>query len=97
MHYGLRKVILSWKSSLLWRSSTTECLLPQLTIHMQKPQGNIILRQGGEEISVKLPNNLIFEIQVEDEDKKHKGVQHSLELEVKWFDEGAPSGPIELG
>ena len=92
MRYGLRKVILSWKSSLLWRSSTTECLLPQLTIHMQKPQGNIILRQCGKEINLELPHNLILEIQVEDQDQKHKGVQHSLKLEVKLFDEDAPAG-----
>jgi hypothetical protein len=24
-------------------------------------------------------------------------VQHSLELEIKWFDEDAQSGPLELG
>lgn len=60
-------------------------------------QGSIILRQAGEEISLALPHNLILEIQVEDEDKKTKGVQHSLELEIKWFDDDAPSGPVELG
>ena len=60
-------------------------------------QGSIILRQGGEEISLELPHNLILEIQVEDEDKKAKGVQHSLELEIKWFDDDAPSGPVEFG
>lgn len=59
--------------------------------------GNVILRQGGEEITLAVPHNLILEIQVEDEDKKRKGIQHSLELEIKWFDEDAPSGPLELG
>jgi hypothetical protein len=44
-----------------------------------------------------IPHNLILEIQVEDEDKKAKGVQHSLELEIKWFDEDAQGGPLELG
>jgi amphi-Trp domain-containing protein len=60
-------------------------------------EGNVVLRQGQEEISLSLPYNLILEIQVEDEDKKTKGIQHSLELEIKWFDEDAPSGPLELG
>ena len=60
-------------------------------------QGEIVLRQGGEEISLAPPHNLVLEIQVEDEDKKAKGVQHSLELEIKWFDEDAPRGPLELG
>jgi amphi-Trp domain-containing protein len=59
-------------------------------------QGSIVLRKGGEEISLELPHNLILEIQVEDEDKKAKGVQHSLELEIKWFDDDATSGPLEL-
>ena len=43
------------------------------------------------------PQAYSLEIQVEDEDKKAKGVQHSLELEIKWFDDDAPSGPLELG
>ncbi|MGD2157415.1 MAG: amphi-Trp domain-containing protein [Anaerolineales bacterium] len=60
-------------------------------------EGQIILRQGAEEISLQLPHNLILEIQVEDEDKKSKGIQHSLEVEIKWFDEDAPGGPLELG
>ena len=60
-------------------------------------EGNIVLRQGGEEISLQLPENLVLEVQVEDEDKKRKGIQHSLELEIKWFDEDAPGGPLELG
>ncbi|MGW8143114.1 MAG: amphi-Trp domain-containing protein [Anaerolineales bacterium] len=59
--------------------------------------GNVVLRQGAEEISLSLPYNLILEIQVEDEDKKTKGIQHSLEVEIKWFDEDTPSGPLELG
>ena len=60
-------------------------------------QGQVILRQGNEELSLDLPQNLILEVQVEDEDKKRKGVQHSLEIEIKWFDEDAPGGPLELG
>ena len=59
--------------------------------------GKVVLKQGSEEIALDLPHNLILEIQVEDEDKKRKGVQHSLELEIKWFDKDAPSGPLELG
>lgn len=59
--------------------------------------GNVVLRQGQEEISLEMPYNLILEIQVEDEDKKQKGIQHSLELEIKWFDDDSPAGPLELG
>jgi len=44
-----------------------------------------------------MPYNLELEIQVEDENKKQKGVQHSLELEIKWYDDDSASGPLELG
>ena len=59
--------------------------------------GEVILRQGAEELVLKIPTNLILEVQVEDEDKKSKGIQHSLEIEIKWFDDDGQSGPLELG
>ena len=59
--------------------------------------GEIILRQGTEELVLQIPTNLILEVQVEDEDKKSKGIQHSLEIEIKWFDSDGQSGPLELG
>jgi amphi-Trp domain-containing protein len=60
-------------------------------------EGQVILRQGQEEITLQLPSNLILEIQVEDEDKGSKGIQHSLEIEIKWFDDDDAAGPLELG
>lgn len=60
-------------------------------------EGQVLLRQGQEEIILNLPHNLILEIQVEDEDKKRKGIQHSLEIEIKWFDDGSVGGSLELG
>ncbi len=59
-------------------------------------EGRVTLRQGQEEMSLELPTGLILEIQVEDEDKGTKGTQHSLEVEIKWFDEES-GGPLELG
>ena len=38
-----------------------------------------------------------LEIQVEDEDGKREGIQHSLEAEIKWFVEDTTGGPLELG
>ena len=58
--------------------------------------GKVILRQGKEEITLKMPRGMILEIQVEDEDKKSRGIQHSLEIEIKWFD-NEKGGPLELG
>jgi amphi-Trp domain-containing protein len=58
--------------------------------------GQVVLRQGQEEITLQLSHSLILEVQVEDEDKKSKGTQHSLEVEIKWFDD-EQGGPLELG
>ena len=59
--------------------------------------GEVVLRRGQEELSLQFPKNLILEIQVEDEDKRSKGIQHSLEIEIKWFDNDTQSGSLELG
>ena len=57
--------------------------------------GQVVLSQGQEEITLELPHNLILEVQVEDEDKRSKGIQHSLEVEIKWFD-NEQDGPLQL-
>lgn len=59
--------------------------------------GQVILRRGEEELALDIPSNLILEIQVEDEDKAGKGIQHSLEIEIKWFDRDEQAGELELG
>jgi amphi-Trp domain-containing protein len=59
--------------------------------------GQVILQQGSEEIRLDLPHNLILEIQVEDEKKGKRGIQHSLEVEIKWFDGDDTGGPLKLG
>lgn len=75
--------------------SEVSAFLQQLADRLD--EGKVVLRQGAEEIVLQMPQNLILEIQVEDEDKKRKGTQHSLEIEIKWFDSEAPGGPLELG
>jgi amphi-Trp domain-containing protein len=59
--------------------------------------GQVVLRKGQKDITLDMPYNLELEIQVEDENKKQKGVQHSLELEIKWYDDDSAPGPLELG
>ncbi len=58
--------------------------------------GKVVLSQGSEELTLKLPQNLILEVQVEDEEKGAKGIQHSLEVEIKWFDNDEQGGTLEL-
>lgn len=58
-------------------------------------EGKIILSQGAEDMILELPQNVILELQVEDEEKGRKGIQHSLEVEIKWFDNDQ-GGSLEL-
>jgi amphi-Trp domain-containing protein len=59
--------------------------------------GEVVLRRGSEELVLQFPMNLILEVQVEEEDKRSKGIQHSLEIEIKWMDNDGQSGSLELG
>lgn len=60
-------------------------------------QGQVLLRQGQEKITLQLPGDVILEVQVEDEDKGPRGIEHSLEVQIKWFDKGSGGGGLELG
>ncbi len=60
-------------------------------------EGQVTLRQGSEELVLSIPENVVLEVQVEDETKR-RGTQHSLEIEIKWYDNGGgPNAPLELG
>lgn len=59
--------------------------------------GQVVLRQGKDSITLDIPSGVTLEIKVEDEQKKRKGVQHSLELELKWYDNDQGSDSLELG
>jgi amphi-Trp domain-containing protein len=59
--------------------------------------GKVILRQGGEELVLTLSPKFILEIHLEDENKGSKGIQHSLEIEIKWVDDDQGGEPVELG
>lgn len=59
--------------------------------------GRITLRQGPNELVLDLPSQMVLELKVEDEEKRRKGTQHSLEIELKWYDGGEPFVGLELG
>ena len=83
-----------FKSEERMNRSEVSAFLHQLADKLS--EGEVVLRQGQEGIKLQLPERLILEVQVEDEDKKVKGIQHSLEVEIKWFDDER-GGPLELG
>lgn len=58
--------------------------------------GTVTLSRGVNEIALTLPEQMILELKVEDEEKRRKGTQHSLEIELKWYDGMTPTGGVEL-
>ena len=70
-------------------------------IRLYNPQdmGEVKLLQGDNNLQLALPESLVLEVQVEDEEKGSKGTQHSLEVELKWYDndQQAGGGGLTLG
>ena len=58
--------------------------------------GEVILRQGGEELALALPQNLVLEIKAEEEIKNTK-VQRSLDVEIEWFEGDNSDATVSLG
>ena len=56
----------------------------------------VILRRGVEEHALDLPNNVILELKVEEEDKKGKS-KHTLEVEIEWIKGDESGGVVTLG
>lgn len=83
-----------FKSEETQSRSEISAFLHQIADEIDK--GTVTLRQGDNELRLEIPETAILEVQVEDEKKKRKGTQHSLELEIKWYDGSAESG-LELG
>ena len=59
-------------------------------------EGQVILRQGKDELPLNFPQYLVLEIQVEDEKKKRKGIQHSLEIVLSPYPTSAAEIILEL-
>lgn len=58
--------------------------------------GRVTLQQGAEELPLNLPEQVMLEVEVEDE-QKSRGIEHCLEVEIKWYDDGAgPKGGVAL-
>jgi amphi-Trp domain-containing protein len=60
-------------------------------------EGQVVLRQGPETITLTLPQYFTLQIKADDKDKPRKGIEHRLEVEIKWFDDDSASAPLELG
>ena len=55
----------------------------------------VVLRQGSEEIIVDIPDNVVLELKVEEEDKKGK-IKRTLEVEIEWLVGDESGGAVTL-
>jgi len=59
-------------------------------------ENQIILRQGSEEIVIDVPDNVVLELKVEEEDKKGK-IKRTLEVEIEWIEGDESGGVVTFG
>lgn len=58
--------------------------------------GEVVLRKGTEELTLKLPGNLVLEVKAEEEDKTGR-TKRSLEVEIEWYEGQEDEGALTLG
>ncbi len=59
-------------------------------------QKEVTFKQGKQELNVRVPNNVVLEIKVEEEAKKRK-TQRSIEIEIEWNEGDEGVGGVSLG
>ena len=84
----MAKEIVLFKSEERKDLQSVSAFLHQLADSLENNQ--VILRQGREEITLDIPNQVILELKVEEEDKKGK-TKRTVEIEIEWID-GDESG-----
>jgi amphi-Trp domain-containing protein len=89
------KEVVLFKSEEKRSTAEVAAFLRQLADRVE--QQEVILRQGGEELTLSLPGMVTLEVKAEEEESG-SGVKHSLEVELEWRPGGdGGAGPLELG
>ena len=89
------------KKSILFKSkerqqrSEVATFLRQLADKFES--GQVVIRRGAEELALDIPNSVILEVEIDNQVKKSKGLQHTFEIEVKWFEDDTYSSKLALG
>lgn len=60
--------------------------------------GQVVLMQGGEQLTLDVPDGVTLEVKAEEEHKRQQ-VMRSLEVELEWAEgeQAAPAGGVQLG
>jgi amphi-Trp domain-containing protein len=59
-------------------------------------ENQVILRQGEEEITLIIPDQVVLELKVEEEEKR-RGKKHTFEIEIEWMEGEAANSSVALG
>lgn len=61
--------------------------------------GSVQFIQGAQDVTLDLPGQVLFEVEAQNKEKRVKGLQNKIEIEIKWYesDHGQESGKLELG
>ena len=59
-------------------------------------ENQVILQHGSTEIVVDIPDNVILELKVEEEDKKGK-LKRTFEVEIEWIEGDESGGVVTVG
>ena len=59
-------------------------------------QGEVILRQGDQELVLHVPDQVVLELKAEEEAKRG-GPKRKLEVEIEWSEGDQTSGEVSLG
>ena len=90
------KEVVLFKSEEKRSTADVAAFLRQLADRVEK--GEVILCQGGEELTLSLPGTVTLEVKAEEETSRSGKVKHSLEVELEWTPGGKEeAGPLELG
>ena len=88
------KEIVLFKSEERKDLASTVAFIRQLADKLATNQ--VVLRQGSEEIVIDIPDNVVLELKVEEEDKKGK-IKRTLEVEIEWIEGDESGGVVTLG
>ncbi|MFP4395283.1 MAG: amphi-Trp domain-containing protein [Anaerolineales bacterium] len=59
-------------------------------------EGEVLLRQGADEVAVAVPDNLQLSLKVKEKVKKSK-TKHTFKITLKWVDDETSGGVVTLG
>ena len=89
----MAKEIVLFKSEERMDLQSVSAFLHQLADKLAHNQ--VILRQGTEEFTLDIPNHVILELKVEEEDR-HGKTKRTLEIEIEWIDGDDPGDAVIL-